>query len=153
MKETDLLAPLVKTYIDKGYRAFAEVQLSSRWIDVLLLHEKNKEIIAVELKLTDWRRAYKQAKVYPIAADYVYVGMPEKYIHRALDNSNYFEELGIGLLAINGKAVEVVQAQKSSILLENVKSELIENLVPEQEVILDEDGNLTKTFYPRGFLK
>jgi hypothetical protein len=150
MRETDLIAPLVKTYAEKGYRAFAEVQLSSRWIDVLLVHEENEETIAVELKLTDWKRAYRQAKVYPIAADYVYVGMPEQYIHRALEHSDYFQGLGIGLLSINGKAVEIVQAHKSSILVEGVKKGLIENLSPEMEVILDEQGNLTKTFYPCG---
>lgn len=153
MKETDLIAPLVKTYAAKGYRAYAEVQLSTRWIDVLLVHEISKETVAIELKLTNWRKAYKQAKVYPIAADYVYVGMPEQYVHRALDHCDYFEELGIGLLSINGKAVEVVEAQRSKILVNEVKRGLIENLDPEMEVILDDGGFLTKTFYPCGRFK
>ncbi|WP_162630257.1 hypothetical protein [Brevibacillus brevis] len=153
MKETDLIAPLVKTYSKMGYRAFAEVQLSSRWIDIFLVNEATNVTVAIELKLTDWKKAYKQAKVYPIAADYVYVGMPEQYVHRALDHCDYFENVGIGLLSINGKAVEVFEAQKSSILVEDVKKGIIENLNPEMEVILDDDGFLTKTFYPCGRFK
>jgi len=150
MKEADLISPLVKTFIEKGYRAFAEVRLSSRWIDVYLFNEETKDTIAVELKLTKWKKAYQQAKVYQMVADYVYIGMPEEFVHRAIDNKEYFCELGIGVLSINGKAETAIKAQKSSLILDRVKKELIENLNPEMEVILDDEGNLTKTFYPCG---
>lgn len=153
MKEVDLIAPLVKSYIEKGYKAYAEVQLSTRWIDVLLLNERTSEVIAVELKLTEWKKAYRQAKVYQIAADYVYVGMPEEYVHRAVTNKSYFDDLGIGVLSINGVATEVIEAKKSEILSKGIKEGVIEKLGPDMEVILDEQGNLTKTFYPCGRFK
>lgn len=150
MKETDLISPLVKTYLDKGFKAYAEIPLSSRWIDIFMINENTNETIAVELKLTKWKKAYKQAKIYQIVADYVYVGMPEEYIHRAINNKELFEEIGIGLLSINGKASTALGAKKSNIVMENVKRELINKLDPDMEVILDEQGNLTKTFYPCG---
>lgn len=150
MKETDLISPLVRTYLSKGFKAYAEIQLSSRWIDIFMINEFTQETIAVELKLTKWKKAYKQAKVYQIVADYVYVGMPEEYIHRAIDNKELFEESGIGLLSINGLASTALNAKKSKIIMDEVKRELIDKLDPKMEVILDEQGNLTKTFYPCG---
>jgi hypothetical protein len=150
MKETDLIGPLVKTYLNRGYKAYAEIQLSSRWIDIFMINEETNETIAVELKLTQWKKAYKQAKIYQMVADYVFVGMPEEYIHRAIDNKELFEEIGIGLLSINGKAKIALNAKKSEIVIQNIKRELIEKLNPDSEVILDEQGNLTKTFYPCG---
>ena len=150
MREVDLISPLVQTYLEKGFKSYAEIRLSSRWIDIFMINEKTQETIAIELKLTQWKKAFKQAKVYQMAADYVYVGMPEEYIHRALDNKELFQEIGIGLLSINGKASTALKAEKSQIVIEGVKRELIKNLNPDMEVILDEQGNLTKTFYPCG---
>lgn len=150
MKETDLISPLVKTFVEKGYRAYAEVKLSSRWIDVFFFHEETEETIAVELKLTKWKKAYQQAKVYQMVADYVYVGMPEEFVHRAVDNKKYFNDLGIGILSINGKAETAIEAKRSNLVMERIKKEIIENLNPDMEVVLDDKGNLTKTFYPCG---
>lgn len=150
MREVDLISPLVKTYIDKGYRAYAEVKLSSRWIDVFLINDETEETIAVELKLSKWKKAYQQAKVYQMVADYVYVGMPEEFVHRAVENKKYFEELGIGILSINGKANTAIEARKSNLVMSTVKKDIIKSLDPNMEVILDENGNLTKTFYPCG---
>ncbi|MFS0670150.1 hypothetical protein AB1L12_19820 [Peribacillus frigoritolerans] len=150
MKETDLISPLVKTYLRRGFKAYAEIQLSSRWIDIFMINQDTNETIAVELKLTQWKKAYKQAKIYQMVADYVYVGMPEKYIHRAIDNKELFEEIGIGLLSINQNVSTSLNAKRSEVIMEKIKRELINKLNSESEVTLDEQGNLTKTFYPCG---
>lgn len=153
MREIDLLAPLAKYYMDKGYRAFAEVKFSSRWIDVYLVNEETNESIAIELKLANWKKAYKQAKVYPLVADFVFVGMPKEFIHRALDKKDWFHETGIGLLSIGEEIEVVLPTKKSNILLSKVKKEIVKNLDPDMEVVLDEQDKLAKTFYPCGRIK
>ncbi|MBM7866989.1 hypothetical protein GTO89_05065 [Heliobacterium gestii] len=150
MKEIDLIAPVVKSFSDRGYRAYAEVKLSSRWIDVYLINENTFETIAIELKLTNWKKAYQQAKVYPLVADYVYIGMPEKYVHRALDNIDLFKKLGVGILSVSQEVIEVLEPQQSTILSQNVKREVIGKLESGSELVLDEQNNLTKTIYPCG---
>lgn len=69
----------------------------------LLLKNKNKKIITVELKLKNWKRALAQAYKYKSFSDISYVCMDEKHITPALAQIKMFQQYNIGLISINKK--------------------------------------------------
>jgi len=65
-----------------GWRVFTEVPLMSRRIDIVALDSAGR-VLAVELKLTDWRKAVAQAVEHRIACDGVAVCMPRTSVPSA----------------------------------------------------------------------
>lgn len=55
---------------------------------------------AVELKLSKWQKALKQAYRAKSYADYQYVALDESHIEPALQNQEQFEKYGIGIISI-----------------------------------------------------
>ncbi len=72
------------------------------------------EIVAIEVKLSNWKRAFLQANRYKSFADKVYVAMPESKAH--LVNIDLLKKHGIGLYVFvcPSKVIEVLQAEKTS---------------------------------------
>jgi len=91
----------------QGFTCWRDVSFLGVWID-LYGRDADGESIAIELKVTDWKRALRQAVRIRNAADQVYVGLWAPYVHRAMtaDARDAFAAVGIGLLSING-ATEV----------------------------------------------
>lgn len=58
-------------------------------------------LVAVELKLTDWRHALRQAVAYQLAADESWVAMPLAGASRAYREAWRFRREGVGLLAVD----------------------------------------------------
>lgn len=61
------------------------------------------KIIAIEVKLTNWKRALIQAFKYTIFANQSYVAMDADYVHRAKANMDEFQKYNIGLLSITDR--------------------------------------------------
>lgn len=57
-------------------------------------------VISFEMKLTNWRRALRQAFRYSSFSHYSYVVMDEFYVCRALANLSAFRRANIGLVGI-----------------------------------------------------
>lgn len=55
---------------------------------------------SIELKLSKWKKALRQAFRGKGFSDYQCVVMDAEYVDRALDNSHRFEEYGIGLMSL-----------------------------------------------------
>jgi hypothetical protein len=80
--------------------------LAPAWRDVL------PEVIAVEVKVEKWRRALSQAIRNLSFAHRSYVALPSAVAHRVRSEPD-FRQLGIGLLAVNGKeGVKVVRTAR-----------------------------------------
>jgi predicted transcriptional regulator YheO len=79
------------------------VSYLGRWIDLFARHPSGRTI-AVELKVTEWRRAFNQARMAQPAASQTYIGLWAPYVHRAesAEAIQALQETGIGLLCING---------------------------------------------------
>ena len=73
--EEDLRGPVKGWIIAKGLIPHDEVQKCGKIPDVLGFRGAEIEV-AVELKLTDWRRALHQACIYTTFAQESYVAMP-----------------------------------------------------------------------------
>lgn len=92
-------------YLMEGYEIFKEVPLYNRSIDAVLL--KNKELITVEFKIKDWRRAVRQIKTHLLAADYSYLCMPERKIPHEL--TDILSKIGAGLWLFNFDEKKIYQ--------------------------------------------
>lgn len=124
-KEKELLNPIANYLKDKGYvRQMAEACFFDYAIDLYGYSEKKRRCVAIELKLYDWKKALKQALVYQLCADYVYVAFPESSLTRVQINA--FSEFGIGFIAVSpDRCRQVLKAKKSIELMPHYKSEMI----------------------------
>ncbi len=94
------LAPPVTAWLQgTGCRVEAEVPILGRRAD--LIGAREDELVAVELKLRDWREALCQARAYQLAADRVWVAMPLAAASSAYRARWRFEAERIGLLAVD----------------------------------------------------
>lgn len=65
--------------------------------------------IAIEAKLTNWKRALKQAYRYNWFSHYTYVVLPKSKVHSAISNITMFQQLKVGLANIDNEGrIEVV---------------------------------------------
>lgn len=103
------IEPDVKKFIEnQGYDVFPQVQVLGRRIDLLGIRERR--MLAVELKVRDWRHAIYQAYLASLCANRVYVAVPNSTLH--LVARDVFVQNGIGLLSVNGGVDVVVEASE-----------------------------------------
>lgn len=74
---------------------------SKTWTKVSQPSPITKNIVAVEAKLKDWRRAVKQASRYKDYANQSWVLLDEASVRNALNHLFIFKEMNIGLASIN----------------------------------------------------
>ena len=114
--ELELIKPVSDYLIKKGYNVRHEIKIGFHRAD--LVGFKDSEVVAVELKLSDWKKAIIQANNYMLGADYVYLAVPLFKSYNILRKAEYFlKKEGIGLLIINektSKVSEIIKPSKSS---------------------------------------
>ncbi len=81
----------------------AEVPILGRRAD--LIGARDDALVAVELKMSDWREALRQAIAYQLAADRTWVAMPLSSASSAYRQRWRFEAEGVGLLAVDDRGV------------------------------------------------
>jgi hypothetical protein len=103
------IQPYVMKFIEEqGYDAYSEVQVLNRRIDVLGI--RRKRILAVELKIRDWKAAIYQAYLASLCANRVYVALPSATVHLA--ERNVFARNGVGLLSVNDGVEIIINAKE-----------------------------------------
>lgn len=95
---------LVKRLKERFQLVVREVPFISGTADVVALDES--KIVAVEVKLRDFRRAIRQAQKHFLFADQVYVALPTDLANRLDWNTDFSG--GIGLLAVAEESVTLV---------------------------------------------
>lgn len=99
-REIELLGPVFNHFKKQGYEVSQEVRIGFCRADVVAL--KNDIVIAIELKLRDWRNAIVQVKNYQLGADYVYIAFPMMKSYSVLRKAEItLKREGIGLLIVN----------------------------------------------------
>jgi hypothetical protein len=96
--EDDLYLPMIKYFKKLNYFIELEIPIYRNRID-LLAYNDNK-LIAVELKLLNWKRALRQAAYYQLGADYSYIAMPFYEAIEVYKRGNLFNDEGVGLFAV-----------------------------------------------------
>ena len=110
-RESDLLGPVAKFATNEGFRLqVSEMPFYEYSIDLYGFSTKQDSTVAVELKLLDWKRALRQAVLYQLCSDLVYIAMPEKSAQRV--DVEELKRNGIGLIAVcnSGKCSYLLKA-------------------------------------------
>ena len=124
-RESLLTDPVARHLKRLRFRAvYREAPFGEYNIDVLGHAPASGRAVAVELKLTKWQRAFEQALVYQLCADFAYVAMPRELSGRV--PLVRFEEHGIGLLAVDGRGCHVVlPAAQSHVIRQEYKDQVL----------------------------
>ncbi|MFW5889582.1 MAG: hypothetical protein ACOCUD_04300 [Bacillota bacterium] len=102
MNENEMVQDCYKKLnkIGKYKEIHLEVPYMSRCIDMILI-KNNDDIITIEFKLSNWKKALKQAKTHRYGANEAYICMPEPALGFKPDFIDELEEKGIGLYKYN----------------------------------------------------
>jgi len=106
MRESEMLEP-VKVYFDSlGFEPLEEYRIIGKRIDLLCVCRKNHKVVAIELKLRDWKGGLRQCIQNASFSNQAYLAM----WHTHLDNvpEDLLSNHGIGLITVNDKGVAVV---------------------------------------------
>jgi len=121
-RELELIKPVSDYLKNKGYKVFHEIKIGFCRAD--LVGFKKEVVIAVELKLSDWKKAIIQAKNYQLGADFVYLAFPlDKSFNVLRKAENILKKERIGLIVIEEKNCEVrkiIDARQSNRKLCNI---------------------------------
>lgn len=112
--EAWLRDPVGAHWRDAGWQVRFEVPLNGRYAD--LVARREDEVVAIELKLEDWREALAQAMHYQLAAHRAYIAMPLNQAIVPLRNRTRLERQGVGLLGIHplGEVRTLLEARESA---------------------------------------
>lgn len=115
MKKEGRMYPKISELFEKDYYIFYNYTIpdnSKREIDLVCL-EKSKcsEIVAVEVKLKDWKNALRQSFKRLFYVDKCYIALPASYVERV--DLDTIKKFGIGLISVDGKAEIIMKARKS----------------------------------------
>ena len=110
----DILSDKIITLLLNG----GHVQkFNNKYKKVVDLNTQSNDLIAIEAKLRNWKRALKQALRYKLFADRVFVVLADTYINPLIRGGGIemFENQGVGLATVNtgGHTNVLVQAKKN----------------------------------------
>jgi hypothetical protein len=135
MYEYELFIP-IKHLFNNDYFVEQEIPIGSKRIDVVCAKPKLQivsgsphfnEIIAVEVKIKEWRRAVRQALVYQLSAKKVYVAMPHKYASKV--QYRVLEKYGVGLISINNGNAQIEKEARNSHYIIRSYQKALENAI------------------------
>lgn len=127
---------LSEQIFSKGnWRIYKEVPLFSSSIDMVLIDE-NKNVIAIEFKLKNWKRAISQVKKHCIAVDYMYICILKPKNKETQHNiESVCKKEGTGLYYFyfdeeqNPCLLEAVKPQKSKYVWQKQRENLLSTLL------------------------
>jgi hypothetical protein len=123
IKEIDILNQ-VNEYLKKnGYSYKNEVKFLERRIDVIGV--KKKEVLAIEIKIKNWKKALQQAITCKLCSHYVYVAFYHKYLPK---NLSYFENYGIGVMSVNDSVEIINKSKKSEIIHKSLLNDILKQI-------------------------
>ena len=118
-REFELDRPVSDYFKMQGFNVFKEIRIGFCRADIVAF--KDDLVVAVELKLSDRKKAISQAKNYLLGSDFVYLAFPLQKTHNILRKSEHvLRKEGIGLLSVNErtcKVSKIIEAKQSKIKL------------------------------------
>lgn len=99
--EEEMRAPVNRWIRSQRWEPVNEYCICHRRPDVVGI-EGRRVMVAVEMKLSDWRAALGQAHIYRFFAERSYVAMPSNKQRIILRNIGDFNALGVGVLIVRG---------------------------------------------------
>jgi hypothetical protein len=126
-REVDLYEIVISAF--PKHDCFTEVPFFGKHIDLVFTHSSMRTIFAVEVKLTDWRSALRQASLNQLFACYSYAAFPSRIADRlAKAGANIFLEHGVGIISISDTSRIVLPAAKSSYIYKDHRIRISQTL-------------------------
>lgn len=131
MSEQIIQKTLFRYLKRKHKKAKEKIFVLNRCVDIVYINE-NKELITIEIKLHDWRKAIRQAIDHQMYADRAYICMPQ-YTKVGKPLIDELSKYGVGLLLVDvsGKRIrleEKVEAERARYCWEQARNK-VENLI------------------------
>ncbi|MFH0860076.1 MAG: hypothetical protein V1921_02650 [Candidatus Altiarchaeota archaeon] len=128
--ELSLYGPILDTF-DDGFEPFEEVRTHPeksyrKSMDLVFKRKSTGRLTSVEVKVSDWRRALRQAALNTSYCHYNYVAIPHNLAAR-LDVGT-FRELGVGILSIKKGECKVISKSRLSSPLKRGKNEVLRQI-------------------------
>ena len=122
--EKDLVDLLDESFRMHGFVTAKEVRMLSKFIDLVAYNPADNGLVAIEAKLSRWRRAFQQAMTYRICANDVYIAIPAGISHRV--DIELLKMYGIGLIIASDDYVYTrFEAEKITNLQEELKNGMV----------------------------
>lgn len=128
MNESQIVRFTIKKLKEKGGQVFIQVPFLSRCIDMVIVD--GDQIISIEFKLHDWRKAVIQSKDHLLGVDRAYVCLPARE-NVSKELIDHLSQNGIGLYFFykNEEPLkEVLPAQESQLLWPTSRQWLLNTL-------------------------
>lgn len=84
-----------------------------------------QKVVAVEAKLSNWKRGLYQAYRYKEYANRSYLALYSKYIHRAIRHIGEFKRFNIGLIEVKDDTAQIIFDPTSERIKENIYSAVV----------------------------
>lgn len=78
-----------------------QVYVSGKRIDIVYKDECHEGLAAIEVKLSNWKSALRQANLNKFAVSHSYVAMWYEHANAAVENVDEFIDCGVGLIIID----------------------------------------------------
>ena len=115
-RESMLVEPVSRYVSRRSFtRLEAELQFYERRIDLYGFSAKLGLTVAIELKLFKWRQALKQALLYQLCADLVYIAVPKETVQSV--DIGQLQAHGIGLIGVSVDRCREVRSPATSQLV------------------------------------
>ncbi len=121
-RESALLEPVRGNLHRRGYRRQCpEVQFFEYSMDLYAYAPAKKKTTAVELKLHRWMRAFQQALIYQLCADFVYLALPMRAAERV--DRLLLARDGLGLIGVHPgpRCVVLLEARQSTVVISSYR--------------------------------
>jgi len=126
MKESTIVRRVDRFLKEDGMVTAREVPLGRKKIDLVAVDPRSRRVTAVEAKVRDWRSGLRQALIYRLCANRVYLAVEERFSRNPDEDA--LAGYGVGLIAVDGQATVVTKARESGIIHVGLLQE-VRNLV------------------------
>ncbi|MGD2249839.1 MAG: hypothetical protein PVF58_15630 [Candidatus Methanofastidiosia archaeon] len=118
--EAELFPAVERHYRKEGYDVEKEVPMRYKVIDIVCRNDN--EIIAIEVKVQNWKKALEQAIIYQLCANRTYVALYHKFSTRA--KKIFFHRYGVGFIEVN-QTIDIKMESKRDVALNPFYQEAI----------------------------
>lgn len=113
--ESEMLEPVLTLFPSSSYRHLEQVCLGRKRIDVVCLRKAEPFVVAIELKIADWRRALWQANLNLQISNESYIAIWEDFVHRAEKHSEVLKSYGVGLIAVSSDSARIIAPSRDPV--------------------------------------
>ena len=106
--EAEMTSPTLTLFPEERYHWLEQVPLGRKSIDVVCLERGKQFTTAVELKVSNWKRALWQASVNLQVAHESYIAIWHSFVHRAEESADLLDAYGVGLISVTESTAEIL---------------------------------------------